>query len=142
MKIITTIDKPIILNRFTSIDSLYEIMQTSKLKLSNPKYWEDKNDVEYIEAYKKKKALKQVLAMCFTDDIETIYHWKAFSETINSCCIEFNAEKLLQIIDGKKGYRFGKVKYFRVNELKKELVNIDDIPFSKRTRIGMNVNIE
>jgi len=132
MKIISAADKPKILNRFTSIDTLYEIVQNSKLKLSNPKFWEDKNDVEYIEAYKKKKLLKQVLALCFTDESETIYHWKAFSETINSCCIEFNAEKLLQLIDGKKGFRFGKVKYLKISELKKELVNIDDIPFCKR----------
>jgi hypothetical protein len=73
----------ILLNRFTSIDSLFDILKTNKIRLSNSKYWEDKNDASYIDAYKHKKHLKTVFALCFTDDYETIYHWSAFSEKVN-----------------------------------------------------------
>jgi hypothetical protein len=120
------------LNRFTTIDSLFEILKYKKIRLSNPKNWEDKNDAEYLDAYRKRKGLKKVLALCFSDDVETIYHWKAYSETINSCCIEFDGDLLLREINGKKGFRYGKVNYFKINELKSKLLFINDVPFSKR----------
>lgn len=121
-----------VLNRFTTIDSLFQIIRTKKIRLSNPKYWDDKNDSGFIDLYRQKKNLKKVLALCFTDDTETIYHWTAFSNPGNSCCIDIYGEQLLSLIDGKKGFRYGKVNYIRIKDLNKELTKIDDIPFSKR----------
>jgi hypothetical protein len=108
------------------------ILKYSKIRLSDPKYWEDKNDVEYIEAYRKKKRLKKVFAICFTKDIETIYHWSTVSELSNICYISFDKDKLVETIEGKSGYRHGEIKYLQVKELPSKLKKIADIPFCKR----------
>lgn len=120
------------LNRFISIDALINILKYQKIRFSDPKYWDDKNDVEYMEAYRKKKKLKKVFAICFTKDIETIYHWSTVSESSNVCYVSFDRDKLIGLIDGRSGYRHGEVKYLKVKDLPSELKLIADIPFYKR----------
>jgi len=120
------------LNRFTSLENLFDILKNKRLRLSDPDYWEDKNDASYIEAYRKKKNLTKVFALCFTDEIETIYHWKAFADPNNICCIEFNGNKIIESIKKNENFHCRKVNYIKINELNKKIKNVDDIPFSKR----------
>jgi hypothetical protein len=121
-----------ILNRFTSIDNMLDMLQKNKLRLSKPEYWEDKNDAIYIEEYRKKRNLKKVFACCFTEESETIYHWSATAEKNNMCCIEFDGDELIKLIRRKRGYRARSVDYYTIGQLKKNLIDVRDIPFSKR----------
>ena len=121
-----------ILNRFTSFDNLFTILKDRKLRLSDPTYWEDKNDIKYMEGYRKLKKLKKVFALCFTDERETIYHWSVFDVKTNTCCIEFDGDSLIDKIDNKTGFNHGKVNYLTLSELNDKLTSIDDIPFCKR----------
>jgi hypothetical protein len=121
-----------ILNRFTSLDNLFTILKDRKLRLSDPTYWEDKNDIRYMEGYRKLKNLKKVLALCFTNERETIYHWSVFDVKTNTCCIEFDGDLLLDKIKNKAGFNYGKVNYLTISELQTKLTSIDDIPFCKR----------
>lgn len=122
----------VILNRFTSIEKMFEILTEEKLRMSDYHYWEDKNDVSLLDEYKAKVGIKSLFVLCLTDDSETIHHWGSFSEKLNACCIEFDVKKLLGSISRDKSLRYGKVKYIRIKDLKRELTNVKDIPFSKR----------
>jgi len=85
------------LNRFTTLPVLLDFLERKKLVLLDPKSWDDKNDTEVILAYKEKKGIEKLFALCFTHDYETIHHWKTFANGSSGCCIEFDADKLIQI---------------------------------------------
>ena len=64
------------LNRFTTLPILLDLLERKKLTLLNPILWEDKNDSEIILEYKKRKNIKNLFALCFSHNDETIHHWK------------------------------------------------------------------
>lgn len=68
-----------ILRRYTKLPILIDTLVNKRIAMLNPDYWEDRNDASYIRIFKEKKALKTVLALCFTETSETFHHWKVFS---------------------------------------------------------------
>jgi len=120
------------LNRFTTLPILLDLLQRKKLTLLNPKLWEDKNDTEIILEYKKRKKIKNLFAACFTDDDETIHHWKTFSNGSSGCVIEFDFDKLIDIVEKIPGLIHGKVIYRRLIDVQKNKIPIDKMPFTKR----------
>lgn len=120
------------LNRFTTLPFLLDFLVTKKLVLLNPSSWDDKNDSQIIEAYKKKANIKNVFALCFTHERETIHHWQAFAKGSDGCCIEFSAEKLFEIFDKTKELRHGIVQYKKINDVKPSTYVLSEIPFIKR----------
>jgi len=118
------------LNRFTTLPFLLDLLKTGKLILLSPKTWEDHNDTDILMDYKDKKKIAGLLALCFTDQNETIHHWKAFSSGESGCCIEFDKNKLLALLSKDKRIEHKKVKYPTVINIR--TVATDDIPFTKR----------
>jgi len=121
------------INRFTTLPILLDILQRRKLTLLDPKLWEDKNDSEIILEYKRRKAIKNLFALCFSCNDETIHHWKSFSPGPSGCVIEFNAKKLLAIFD-QYGLTHGLVHYRKLSEIEKKetAIELNKIPFTKR----------
>lgn len=122
------------LKRYTTLPILLDYLERKKLVLLDPSKWEDKNDSEVIGSYKKKAKIKNLLALCFSyDDIETIHHWKTYANGTAGCCIEFDANMLLDIFEKTRGLRHQKVEYKKINELDKSIVfPIEQMPFVKR----------
>jgi len=120
-----------ILNRFTTLPILLDFLERKKLVLLDPKSWDDRNDTEVIMAYKEKKNIEQLFALCFTHDYETIHHWKTFAHGPSGCCIEFNAQKLLKIFDAY-GLNHGLVSYKKISEIRKKVQPLNQLPFTKR----------
>jgi DUF2971 family protein len=124
------------LNRFTTLPVLLDMVAKDHLVFSSPKFWDDENDTELLEIYRKKKNAKTLLALCFLKDHETIHHWKAFAGGTNGCCIEFDKAMLIKLLsnDESGGLRFGSVIYKKIKD--SEDGAIDDceemIPFKKR----------
>ena len=123
------------LNRYTTLPFLLDLLRRRKIVLLDPSTWEDKNDVEAIDEYKRKKHLK-LFAVCFCAGDETIHHWRTYAEGVWGCCIEFDKDRLLASFSGKKGSRFQDVTYKKVIDLENELKNneiiLEDFPFIKR----------
>lgn len=120
------------LNRFTTLPILLDFLERKKLVLLDPKSWDDKNDTEVILSYKKKKKIKNLFALCFTWDYETIHHWKTFASGSAGCCIEFDANKLIAIFE-KNNLKHGIIHYKKIKELKPMQFDLDDMPFFKRS---------
>lgn len=127
-----TKDKKEILNRFTTLPVLIDLLRRKKLVLLSPENWEDRNDAEIMLEYKKRKELKQLYAVCFSEGEETIHHWTAFSSGSSGCCIEFDKELLLADVHKVYGITTRSVTYKKINELKAGSINTPDIPFTKR----------
>lgn len=126
-----TVKKILKLNRFTTLPMLLDLLDRRKLVLLDPCSWDDKNDTEIIEEYKKKAKISNLFALCFTHDGETIHHWKTFANGPGGCCIEFSANRLIQVLDGISGLRHRMVEYKKITEAKSEF-ELKDIPFIKR----------
>lgn len=122
------------LNRFTTLPVLLDLLQRKKLTLLNPASWEDKNDSEIILAYKKRKGIKSLFALCFSYNDETIHHWKTYSNGSSGCVIQFDAPRLFEILDKVPSLRHGKVEYRKLHDIEKkdEKIDADKIPFTKR----------
>lgn len=82
--------------------------------------------------YKKRKKLKHIYTVCFSERDETIHHWTAFSSGSSGCCIEFDRESLLDDVNKIDGIRSGTVKYKKIKDVKDATIKISDIPFTKR----------
>jgi len=76
------------LNRYTDLTALAGILSTSSITFLSPESWEDRNDAYNLAAYKMRKELATVLALCFSQGVETFYHWKAFAPGPSGVCIE------------------------------------------------------
>ena len=117
--------------------SLLHLLQRKKLTLLSPKLWDDKNDSHYIKAYKRRKRLKSVLALCFTEASETYHHWRVFSGGSSGICLEFDKGKFLSALDGlapseRRDITTKRVQYKKINELREALPELADFPFLKR----------
>ncbi len=127
--------KPITkLNRFTSLPILLDLLQRKKLVLLDPKLWEDKNDSEVIFEYKKRKGIKNLFALCFSCDDETVHHWKTYSNGPSGCVIEFDPQKLFAVLNPIAGLHHGRVEYRKLPDIEKKnaVIDVDKMPFTKR----------
>jgi hypothetical protein len=139
------------LNRYTTLPYLLELLCTKRLTLTDPKHWEDKNDVKALDKYRGDDAIR---CLCFAASSETIHHWKAFANDITGCCIEFDGEKFrkqLKLEENSKlndlfckpeyynikenssqNLIFGKVRYCEIGKLKQKQIQDKQLPFIKR----------
>lgn len=118
------------LNRFTTIPFLIDLLQRRKLTLVNPNFWEDYNDRETMEFYRKKSNSNSIYALCLTHKSETVHHWNAFANGTAGCCIEFSPGRLFEILDRMPEVIHGKAVYKSLNEL--SAFQTDELPFFKR----------
>ncbi len=119
------------LNRFTTLPFLLDLLKRKKLVLVDPSRWEDRNDTEIMKVYKYRKNLSHLYALCFSRGLETIHHWKTFSDGASGCCIEFHGNDLLNVFDSLE-LRHGSVIYKKINEVNTASIRVEDIPFTKR----------
>jgi len=120
-----------ILNRFTTIPFLMDLLKRKQLSLLNPNNWEDRNDKVTMELFREKKHKKSIYALCLTHDRETNHHWNAFANGMSGCLIEFYYDKLIDTIP-KKDAVYGKIEYIKLRDLDTVGDDIEKIPFLKR----------
>ena len=118
------------LNRFTDWRELLVLARTKTIVLRETSTWKDKNDVEVIKMYEKRKA-KRVLAKCFCQGRETIHHWQAFANGPSGCCVQFDGRELLAAVD-TIGAVHGPVEYQRIDAVTRQRPPLDHFPFVKR----------
>ncbi len=123
--------KPEILKRYTTLHYLQNILCNNKLLFSNPIFWEDKNDTELINEYKKRINASNIFLLCFSSEHETIHFWKTYSSGKTGCCIIFETDYLLSLFDKKK-LKHGYVQYEEIKELPNTIITKEKIPFFKR----------
>lgn len=120
------------LRRYTTLPFLLDILENKRLTLSDPAWWEDKNDYAYLELYKAKSGLNSILVLCFADAPELFSHWKGYAGNSSGVCIEFDEGRLLEYFPERDGMKRGYVKYETLEELKAKRHTLDELPFIKR----------
>lgn len=120
------------LKRYTELPFVLQILEARKLTLVNPASWDDKNDSHFVQAYKEKKSLGSVLALCLTSAAQTYHHWKVFTHGASGACISFDHDKLLEWIAEDKQLIGRKVEYRTLPQVRRSPPKVDDLPFTKR----------
>ncbi|MBS1144344.1 MAG: hypothetical protein H6R14_1750 [Proteobacteria bacterium] len=123
---------PAFLRRYTDLPALLHILSNRQLTLLDPKTWDDRNDAHFMAAYKERKGLKSLLALCFSQASETYHHWRVFSSGPSGVCIVFDRERLLEDIAEAPGISVGSMRYLTMKEAKQAAFHVDELPFVKR----------
>lgn len=126
-------ETPNTLRRYTDLPALVYLLENKAITLLDPIFWDDKNDIYYLEQYKNRKLSKGVLALCFTEASETYHHWKVFAGGgASGVCIVFYKDKLLDAISHKSTVLHRQVVYKTMKEMREEPFDTEDLPFLKR----------
>lgn len=121
-----------ILRRYTNLPSVMYMLSEKKLTLLDPASWDDTNDSYYLRLYKDRRALKSVLALCFTQASETYHHWRVFAPASSGVCVCFHRDALLSAVEPTPGLRSGPVRYRALPTMRRRKPNVRDLPFLKR----------
>lgn len=127
-----TRSKTAILNRYTTLPVLLDMLQRKEITLLSPETWEDRNDAYYLERYRHEKSLASVLSVCFSARGETFHHWRVFSSGSSGVRIEFDKKGLLDSFAGLDGFRHQAVSYRLIQTLEKSKPDLSSWPFLKR----------
>ena len=132
--------KPDLLHRYTNLAATIHLLRERKLTLLDPASWDDKNDVFFIEEYKRCVRAKTVLALCFAHrqtTAEVYHHWRVFANGSNGVCIQFDKIGLMSLFDDAS-VMHGPVKYMSLDGLFKganeKRIKQRELPFIKGSR--------
>ena len=125
-------DKVKYLRRYTELPFLIHLLHSKQLTLLNPRTWDDKNDIYFMDTYRKKNGFQSLLALCFSECSETYHHWKVFSGNSSGVCIEFEKIKLLDQLSKFNGLRYGSVEYRTIKSIEEKRPRLEELPFIKR----------
>lgn len=120
------------LSRYTTLPFVLDVLERKRIVLLPPSYWSDRNDSLVLEKYKQTKDLTCLLAICFSNGVDTIHHWNTFANGPAGCRIIFKADPLLNAVKKIQGVRSGIVEYFKINDLKRHSKETNSWPFIKR----------
>lgn len=120
------------LRRYTNLPAALHTLATRQITLLDPKTWDDRNDAYYLEQYKKRRHLKTVLALCFSQQPETYHHWRVFSDGPAGVCIVFDREHVLAKLSANEGVITGEVQYRTLSKSRKTKFKVHQLPFLKR----------
>ncbi len=120
------------LRRYTDLTSLIYLLRNAKITVLDPETWDDSNDSHYLALYKKKKKLKTVLALCFTETSERYDYWRVFAGGSSGVCIQFKRSELLSAVHKQPGMKAKKVRYVTLDEIREMRLASEELPFLKR----------
>ena len=121
------------LRRYTNLASALEILQSKKMSFLDPSRWEDKNDADYMSAYKREMRVPYLGALCFTTSEETYHHWRIYSHGLEGVCFRLKAEEFIAAAkDAVSGLECRVMEYKSVKAIEDTKPATRDLPFVKR----------
>lgn len=121
------------LKRYTSLSVAIDMLMKERITLISPSAWEDKNDIAFLEAYRAKRDIANVFAVCFTQAGETFHHWSVFAPGNEGVRVNIRKSSLLAGLRGSHCYSWGDVDYRTLEQMKEiDKISVYDLPFQKR----------
>jgi hypothetical protein len=121
-----------LLRRYSELPYVLQMLQTRRLTLLNPSSWDDKNDSHYVQAYRERKRIGSVLALCLTEADQTYHHWRVFTHGSSGACVCFDKERLLTWISEDTEISGRYVLYRSLGQIRKKKPTLEELPFLKR----------
>lgn len=106
------------ISRYTTIEDVKYTLLYGRIKLYKPipQYWTDKNDLHYVNLFKKSLKKKSAYFFCATRSQETFHHWKVFGKQQKAACIQFKRDKLERAVKSNN-CSFHAVEYLKIEQL-------------------------
>lgn len=123
---------PIRLRKYTSLAVAIDLLRNNRLALIDPRNWVDRNDIAYLQEYKKRRELKSLVLTCFTTKAEQYHHWKSFADGTDGVCIHFHGKPLVDHVARQPGFRCGLVDYKKNTSADDWRPKTSELPFLKR----------
>lgn len=121
------------LKRYTSLSVALDMITNERIALISPSAWEDRNDIAFLEAYRAKRRIANVFAVCFTQAPETFHHWSVFAPGNEGVRVNIRKSSLLAELRHKDCYAWGDVDYRTLEQMKSiDSISVYDLPFQKR----------
>jgi len=121
------------LKRFTSLAVALDMLVSERLTLLSPASWEDRNDIAFLDAYRAKRGVRHVFAMCFTQAPETFHHWGVFAKGMEGVRVDIDKRALLTSLQDQPCFVWNDVQYKTLDQLDAlEAISVYDLPFLKR----------
>jgi hypothetical protein len=120
------------LDRYTSLPTLLDILTRKKITLRSPNSWEDRNDAHYLDRYKAEKALKTLLALCFTTKPSSFPLWKIYAQGTDGVCIRFDKLAIIHSLQDSEGFSSRTVAYWIKDKVVRDSPPVAEWPFLKR----------
>ncbi|MBL4808126.1 MAG: DUF2971 domain-containing protein [Rhodobacteraceae bacterium] len=126
------------LKKYMKIERLKDALENKRIYLSgqeDQEKWEDGNDRELVNIYRKQKKLSDVRVTCFNAAADKYHFWDIFGGRDKGVCLRFNRRKLLANIkelDGNQKLRGKDVEYYNIKRFEKE-GKFENLAFSKRS---------
>ncbi len=120
------------LRRYANLTALIYLLSERKITLLDPASWDDTNDSHFLAVYRRKKRLKCVLALCFTQTEESYHHWRVFAPGSDGVCIRFKRSDLLKAVRDRSGFRQESVTYVKLGKARRTSLATEELPFVKR----------
>ena len=80
------------LKHYTQLATLLNFLENKTIFLGNPANWGDKNDAASVEAYRRKRNVKEIRVLCFAYGLEMVHHWFTYAHGKNGCPYECEKE--------------------------------------------------
>lgn len=122
--------------RYTKLEYAIAALKTNKLVLPDPSKWDDSNDQEFVELYRRHISARSIYAMCCTMSPERYHHWRIFTEKgdADGVCIELKRIPLERALNGITGVRAERVEYVPIKQMREAgRHRPDQLPFIKRS---------
>jgi hypothetical protein len=120
------------LRRYTHLPAAIHLLQTQQLTLVDPSNWDDKNDVFYMEEYKRRKNFKSLLALCLSGAEESYHYWKVFAGNPSGVCIRLHQRMLTNSLKRDQDLLVRDVDYRPITAARQKQLTVNDFPFVKR----------
>ena len=118
--------------RYTNLAAAIDLLKNRRITLLDPMKWDDKNDVFFMEKYKRRMEAKTLLAICFVQGGETYHHWKLFSDGQHGVSINFEKDGLLSVFKKDNRIERGHMQYTRIKDMEESQLKDSKLPFLKR----------
>lgn len=122
--------------RYTDLAATIHLLKNRQITLLDPMKWDDRNDVFFMQKYKKLMKAETLLAICFVQGVETHHHWKLFSDGPHGVSINFEKAGLLSVFKKDKRIKHGRMQYRLIKDMEKLLEELpleaSELPFLKR----------
>ncbi len=120
------------LKRYTQLPYLLHMLSTREITALDPRFWVDRNDAIFLQAYQEQKELESILILCLSRSAATYHHWHVFAQGPAGVRIEFD-EKVFNAWAARiKNVRLERVKYLKLDPELISQVKADELPFVKR----------
>lgn len=133
-------ERPVLPQRYANLAVAIHLLRRKRLTLVDPVSWDDKNDVYFMEEYKRFKRAETVLALCFAQKqgtAEAYHHWRVFANGSDGVCIQFAKPSLLssfynkELVHGPVSYMSSRQLHAKANAPK---LSEEQLPFIKGSR--------